>query len=119
MDGLIFYCQPDLAKVVEDWNQALKIRQLSNHTHRAYNTDLTHFLKFMNGHIGQPVSINDLSDAAIRDFRSWLTSKAMDGTKSSSRARSLAGIRNFFNWMDNTKMYIKKIGIINWRIKIT
>ncbi len=100
MDGLIFYCQPDLAKVVEDWNQALKIRQLSNHTHRAYNTDLTHFLKFMNGHIGQPVSINDLSDAAIRDFRSWLTSKAMDGTKSSSRARSLAGIRNFFNWMD-------------------
>ena len=100
MDGLALYLMPDLARVVNDWQKNLQLRQLSPHTYRAYNTDLTHFLKFMNGHIGKQVCINDLSDAAIRDFRSWLSNKAATGTKSASRARSLAGIRNFFTWMD-------------------
>jgi integrase/recombinase XerC len=100
MDGLTLYVMPDLAKVIADWQKYLKVRQLSKHTYRAYNTDINHFLKFLNGHIGDQVSINDLSEAAIRDFRSWLASKAVSGAKASSRARSLAGIRNFFNWMD-------------------
>lgn len=97
---LELYCQPDLQNTIADWQTNLRHRQLSKHTLRAYNTDLNQFLKFMNGHIGGQLSINDLSEAAIRDFRSWLTNKAVSGTKSSSRARSLAGIRNFFNWMD-------------------
>lgn len=97
---LELYCAPDLQKIIGDWQSNLRARQLSAHTYRAYNTDITHFMKFMNGHLGQQVAINDLSEVAIRDFRSWLTDKAMNGSKSSSRARSLAGIRNFFNWMD-------------------
>ena len=101
MDGLALHCAPDLQKTVQDWQKYLTVeRQLSHHTHRAYLTDITHFLRFLNNHIGDQVSINDLSEAAIRDFRSWLTNKAANGTKSSSRARSLAGIRNFFSWMD-------------------
>jgi integrase/recombinase XerC len=61
---------------------------------------MLHFLKFMNTHQGQQISINDLSETAITDFRSWLTQKAVKGAKASSRARSLAGIRNFFTFLD-------------------
>lgn len=98
--ALNLHCAPDLQKTIVDWQQSLKLRQLSDHTYRAYNTDMTQFMQFMCGHLGKEVSINDLSEVAIRDFRSWLTDKAVTGVKSSSRARSLAGIRNFFNWMD-------------------
>lgn len=98
--ALTLYCQPDLQKTIADWQKNLSNRNLSKHTIRAYNTDLNQFFKFMNGHLGDQISLNDLSETAIRDFRSWLTNKAVAGTKSSSRARSLAGIRNFFNWMD-------------------
>jgi len=98
---LDLYCQPDLQKTISDWHRYLTSeRQLSPHTFRAYNTDLTQFLTFLNTHIGNEVCLNDLSETAIRDFRSWLTNKANQGTSSSSRARSLAGIRNFFKWMD-------------------
>jgi integrase/recombinase XerC len=97
---VLLHCQADLQKTISDWQKNLKSRNLSPHTYRAYNTDLNQFMTFMNGHLGDQISLNDLSEAAIRDFRSWLTDKAVKGAKSSSRARSLAGIRNFFNWMD-------------------
>jgi len=96
------YCQPDLESTIDQWQQYLKQRNLSAHTYRAYNSDLNQFLKFLCGHMGQQISLNDLSEAAIRDFRSWLADKAANGNSSSSRARSLAGIRNFFTWMDKT-----------------
>jgi len=97
---LDLYCAEDLQKTIFDWQQYLKQRNLSPHTYRAYNADLNQFLQFLSRHIGQHISLNDLSEAAIRDFRSWLTDKAVKGVSSSSRARSLAGIRNFFTWMD-------------------
>jgi integrase/recombinase XerC len=97
---LDIYCSPDLFNTIHQWQSYLKARNLSKHTFRAYNTDLQHFLTFLNKHIGQQISLNDLSETAIRDFRSWLADKAANGTSSSSRARSLAGIRNFFTWMD-------------------
>jgi len=96
---LVLYCTPDLLNTIADWQKNLSNRQLSKHTIRAYNSDLNQFMQFMNTHLGDQISLNDLSETAIRDFRSWLTNKAVAGTKSSSRARSLAGIRNFFNWI--------------------
>lgn len=102
---LTLSCSPDLLDVIEDWQKYLSIeRNLSKHTYRAYNTDLKQFFDFLKDHYGRQVTLNDLSEAAIRDFRSWLTHKAQTGVKSSSRARSLAGIRNFFAWMDKNNI---------------
>lgn len=100
MDALGQFSMPDLRQVINQWQSDLRNRNLSHHTYRAYNTDLQQFLQFLNRHVGHEISLNDLSETAIRDFRSWLTDKATSGTSASSRARSLAGIRNFFGWMD-------------------
>jgi integrase/recombinase XerC len=95
------YCAPDLKPILDQWNRFLTIeKQLSSHTVRAYHTDLKQFLMFLNGHNGELISLKDLSDTALRDFRSWLANKAANGASSSSRARSLSGVRHFFKWMD-------------------
>jgi integrase/recombinase XerC len=92
---------PDLQKQVNDWQVYLKAeKNVSRHTLRAYAGDLTHFLKFLNTHLGKPPSIDDLSEAGIRDFRAWMSKKATDGTSNASRARSLSGIKNFLGWLD-------------------
>jgi integrase/recombinase XerC len=101
LNALTLYCQPDLLAVVRDWHRFLTIeKNMSRHTVRAYEGDLHQFLKFLNGHQGSEICLNDLSDTALRDFRSWLAQKAAEGVSNASRARSLSGIRNFFTWMD-------------------
>lgn len=101
MDEINIHLSSDLQKTVSDWYKYLTIeRNLSPHTVRAYKTDLLQFTKFLNNHMGKKICLNDLSDTAIMDFRSWLSDKASSGTKPTSRARSLASIRNFFAWMD-------------------
>lgn len=94
-------CADDLIRVYADWNRYLKSeKNFSAHTIRAYQTDLTQFFEFMHGHLEKRVSLSDLASLPLRDFRSWMARKTMDGVASSSRARSLSGVRNFYKWMD-------------------
>lgn len=94
-------CAPDLAKHLNDWCDFLQHeKQVSKHTLRAYTTDITHFIKFLAEHIGKEPSLDDLSEISIRDFRSWMSKKAIDGTSNASRARSLSGVKSLLNWLD-------------------
>jgi integrase/recombinase XerC len=94
-------CAPDLTHRLTQWEDYLRHeKNLSRHTLRAYGTDVTHFLSFLRGHFGKAPSIDDISNVGIRDFRAWMSRKAMDGTKNSSRARSLSGVKNFLSWLD-------------------
>lgn len=92
---------PDLEQRLSQWHDFLRYEKaLSRHTLRAYQSDVGHFLNFLMGHLGRPPSLDDLSAASIRDFRSWLSRKAMDGAGNASRARSLSGVKNFLSWLD-------------------
>ncbi len=94
-------CAPDLAKHLNDWQDYLRHeKQVSKHTLRAYSGDLSHFIKFLFDHLGKEPGLNDLSDVGIRDFRAWMSKKAMDGTGNASRARSLSGIKSLLSWLD-------------------
>ncbi len=94
-------CAPDLAGTLQKWEDYLRHeKQVSRHTLRAYTGDITHFITFLNTHHGKAPSLQDISDAGIRDFRSWLSKKAMEGTGNASRARSLSGVKNFLSWCD-------------------
>lgn len=94
-------CAADLSQKIREWQDYLQIeKNVSRHTLRAYGTDINHFMKFLADHLGKPPGINDLSEAGIRDFRAWMSRKAMDGASNASRARSLSGIKNFLHWLD-------------------
>lgn len=107
-------CAPDLAAHLNKWNDYLKFeKQVSKHTLRAYSTDLSHFVTFLNGHLGKEPGLNDLSEVGIREFRSWMSRKAMDGAGNASRARSLSGVKNFLRWLDkNGIMHNAAINIV-------
>jgi len=94
-------CAPDLAEKLEIWQDWLRYeKHLSPHTLRAYSGDVTHFIRFLADYHGKPPSLNDLSAAGLRDFRAWMSKKAMQGASSASRARSLSGVKNLLSWLD-------------------
>ncbi len=94
-------CAADLAKTLQDWTRYLQHeKNVSRHTLRAYTGDVAQFIKFLAEHLGQPPSLNDLSGVALRDFRSWLARRAMEGAGAASRARALSGVKNFLSWLD-------------------
>jgi len=94
-------CAPDLADRLLQWYQWLKVeKNMSPHTLRAYIHDVSQFVTFLASHNAHSISLNNLSDASIRDFRAWMSRRTMEGAKSSTRARSLAGVKNFLAWLD-------------------
>ncbi|MCB9995073.1 MAG: tyrosine recombinase XerC [Rhodospirillales bacterium] len=100
-DETLALCAADLAQVLQDWQQYLQFeKHASRHTLRAYSTDVTQFITFLAEHLGQSPCLNDLSEVDIRDFRSWMSRRTMDGASAATRARSLSGVKNFLHWLD-------------------
>lgn len=94
-------CTPDLADILHRWSIYLKIeKNLSPHTLRAYQRDVSQFITFLARHEGKALSIDALSGAALSDFRAWMSRQAIDGISNASRARALSGVKNFLSWMD-------------------
>lgn len=94
-------CAPDLSARLQEWHRWLAVeKHMSAHTLRAYSTDLSHFIAFLAEHNGAAPSLNNLSDVGIRDFRSWLSRRTMDGACAASRARALSGVKSFLGWLD-------------------
>jgi integrase/recombinase XerC len=107
-------CAPDLEQRLSQWRDHLQFeKNVSRHTLRAYTADVAHFIEFLAGYHGKPPCIDDLSLAGIRDFRAWLSRKAMNGSGNASRARSLSGLKNFIGWMDKQGiMHNAAIGVL-------
>lgn len=98
---IVSLCAADLAEKLHAWNSYLSFeKNMSPHTLRAYSADVSHFVKFLFYHLGKHPSLNDLSEFSIRDFRSWMSKKAIDGASNASRSRSLSGVKNFLTWLD-------------------
>lgn len=94
-------CAGDLRAALVKWHDYLRYEKaVSRHTLRAYTGDVTGFLGFLSRHHEKAASLNDLSEANIRDFRAWLSRRAMDGASNATRARSLSGVKNFLGWLD-------------------
>ncbi|MEM7679488.1 MAG: tyrosine recombinase XerC [Pseudomonadota bacterium] len=98
---ILALCAADLRAQLSHWSDYLAVeKRLSKHTLRAYATDMGHFLSFLVEYKGQAPSINDIAGVDIRDFRAWMSRKAMEGVGNASRARSLSGVKNFLSWLD-------------------
>jgi integrase/recombinase XerC len=94
-------CAADLQKLLSDWQDWLRYeKKVSRHTFRAYTSDVSVFLNFLSEYHGHSVSVGNLADAKITDFRAWMAKRMMGGACASTRARSLSGVKNLLTWMD-------------------
>lgn len=96
------FCAPDFQDKLEQWQDYLQFEKIvSPHTFRAYKTDTKLFVSFMSQHIAEEISLNALSEINLKDFRSWLARRTIDGKSAKTRARNLSGVKNLLKWLDN------------------
>lgn len=101
VDPVIQICAADLGAEIVKWRRWLTSeKNMSKHTVRAYGIDIGQFINFLAQHNGRAPSLDDIGNTDLRDFRSWMSRKAIDGAGAASRARSLSGIKNFLHWLD-------------------
>lgn len=94
-------CEADLQDILHRWQTWLRVeKNLSKHTFRAYTSDMSVFIDFLAQHHGKEISIGNLSDTKITDFRGWLSKRAVNGASTQTRARALSSVKNFMRWMD-------------------
>ncbi len=90
-----------LRKIVAEWLAFLAHnKSYSRHTLVAYETDLRGFFTFLNGHLGEEISLAALDGLKLRDFRSWLASRSNSRLSSMSTARALSVVRSFYRHLE-------------------
>lgn len=101
MTDTAFAAAADLSDSVSRWRRWLTVeRNVSPHTVRAYCGDVARFLRFVAEHRGGPVSLNQLGDLTLADFRAFQAQRAAAGAGVTSRARALSGLRSLFGFLD-------------------
>ena len=89
-------------KAIADWQLYLRgQRKLSANTFISYGYDMEAFLNFVKKQKGK-VTMPILFEFSLRDFRAFLASRAADDIVSSSLARNMSALRNFFRWCDKS-----------------
>lgn len=94
---------PDLDLALARWREWLADeKRAAAHTVESYQSDLAHFLNFLSEYRGGKTRLSDLAGVSLMGFRAWLAQMAHENIGAASRARALAGVRNFFRWLDKT-----------------
>lgn len=97
----LYHCAPDLIPVLERWRRYLETEKAySAHTLRAYDNDLSHFIGFITRHKEIALSLSELAALDIRDFRAWMSCRAIENCSATTRARGLSCIKSFYHWLD-------------------
>lgn len=90
-------------ELIIKWQKYLSLQKnYSNHTMISYNNDLKHFLEFMNYYNSDIVTMDYIKAADIRLMRSWLAKRKCNNFVTSSIARGLSAIKNFYKFLEKT-----------------
>ncbi len=74
-------------------------RNLSPHTLRAYDSDLSQYLEFLTGHLSKPASAIDPRAIDAQAVRAFLDSLHRRGSSRASVARRVSALRAFGRWL--------------------
>ena len=75
------------------------VKQYSQHTATAYETDISDFLRFFENFTGQQPQLNDMAQADTLCFRSFLADRQRRGLAHKSTARALSSLRGFYKFI--------------------
>ncbi|MDR3424928.1 MAG: tyrosine recombinase XerC [Alphaproteobacteria bacterium] len=93
----------DVIDALERWRGwLLDERRVASNTVEAYSFDLQNLFHFLTQHRGKQINLALLASLTLTDFRAWLAHSAADNIGAASRARAVAGARNFFRWLDRS-----------------
>lgn len=77
-------------------------QRLAANTVEAYRSDLSEFMGFLRGHLGQEPGIRAFAELQARDIRAFLAARRRDGLSDASIARLLSAIKSFYRWLDRS-----------------
>jgi len=90
-------------EIVNKWQKYLNLQKnCSNNTVISYNKDLKHFFEFLNYYNSEIVTIEQIKSVDIRLIRSWLAKRKSDNFVTSSIARGLSAVKNFYKFLEKT-----------------
>ena len=97
-----FNADSKLLAIITDWqNWLLRERLYSEHTLDAYSRDLSGFLSKIKN---TALTLDDLKNLDIHDFRKFLSLQAARNLNKSSMCRELSSVKNFFKWLERKKI---------------
>jgi integrase/recombinase XerC len=86
--------------LLKQFLQSLRLnRNLSPHTLRAYDSDLSQYLEFLTGHLSKPASAIDPRAIDPQAVRAFLDSLHRRGSSRASVARRVSSLRAFGRWL--------------------
>lgn len=90
-----------LVAALDRWRRWLADeRRLSPHTLDGYGRDISTFLAFLSGHLGQLPGLADLAGLQPADLRAYLASRHKEGLAKTSQARGLSALKSLFHFLD-------------------
>ncbi|MGC9445783.1 tyrosine recombinase XerC [Cereibacter johrii] len=91
---------PAARDALEAWlTHQRAIEGASAHTIRAYTADVTGWLAFLAGHLGEGYGLRMLASVPHADLRAWMAHERARGLGARSLARSLSAVRQFTGWL--------------------
>lgn len=91
---------PALRDAIERWlAHLLALDGASQHTLRAYGSDVSAFGAFLSGHLGAPAPPSALEEATQSDMRAFMARERGRGLGARSLARRLSSIKSFIRWL--------------------
>jgi len=97
------FVAPKVAAEIEHWLKHIATeRHLSGNTLEAYRRDVLQFLAFLADHLGGAPSLKCLAALAPADVRAFLAARRADNIGSRSLMRTLAGVRAFARFLENS-----------------
>lgn len=89
-----------VTNVFQKWNMWLTHeKRFSGHTVSAYLHDVQACLHFMMEHHNTALSLTELLNLSIQDFRAWLAHRHQQHFDAASSARALSALRSFFRYL--------------------
>ncbi len=94
-----FNADEQLRSIIERWQSwLLNERLFSEHTLDGYSRDLAIFMQKISP--DKPLSLADLAELEVRDFRRFLSERSAQYINKSSIGRELSAIKNFYKWLN-------------------